>query len=104
ATGRALEAIVAYDKGSALADDALRWLLARRAGGCWASTKDTGAIVQGIAAFYAARASERERGAVVVKLDGAEVARIPLAAGGAATGSPFVRIGADRLGEGAHAL
>ncbi len=59
ATALALSALLAVLPDDPLVDPALRWLLDRRQGPAWRSTRDTGAVVDALAAVVMRRGVER---------------------------------------------
>ncbi|MFT7621104.1 MAG: hypothetical protein ACI9WU_000265 [Myxococcota bacterium] len=76
ATAYAMRALVAARPNSPLISQSLRWLLARRRGGMWDTTKDTAAALEAITALITTNAEMMGRYAATVLVNGIEVTKL----------------------------
>ncbi|MCK6480801.1 MAG: MG2 domain-containing protein, partial [Planctomycetes bacterium] len=84
-TALALRAFLEVEADDPVVDPAVRWLLANRRGPCWRSTRDTGAVVDALAAVLVRRGIRAAEGTVRVFVnDGPEPAATLELRGGAA--------------------
>lgn len=71
-TAYALKALMEINPSSPLAPQAFQWIMAQKRGGCWGSTKATGAVIQALARWAEKQTLSISETSIVVRVNGKE--------------------------------
>lgn len=78
-TASALRALLAAEPASPRVNQAMRWLMRHRTGDCWGSTRETAQVLAALCDYLRAfPAASSVSGSVVVRVNGRQVASVPL--------------------------